>query len=110
MDRIDLLEIIKSPGKHRHEIDSDEFRVEGVPGQPDYGSIHIGMYVGGRCIELKSLKAYLQSFAWEHMSYERVVQTIWRDLWQVYMPKNLVVELKFNARGGLRSTVVKDRW
>jgi len=105
-----LLEVIASPGKHQHEINTDEFRVEGMPGQPDYGCLHIAIECDLRCIELKSLKLYLQSFAFEHMSYERVVETIWHDLYDVLMPHALYVEITFNPRGGLSSTVIKHEY
>jgi len=74
-------------------------------GQPDFGMITISYIAKGKCIELKSLKYYLQSFRNEGIFYENIVNRILDDLVSVLKPKWLEVRGDFSIRGGLNSTV-----
>ena len=75
-------------------------------GQPDFGIITISYIAKNKCIELKSLKLYLQSYRNEGIFYENVINTILDDLVSVTKPKWMEVKGEFSIRGGLNSTVI----
>lgn len=74
-------------------------------GQPDFGVITISYIAAKRCVELKSLKFYLQSFRNEGIFYENVINRILNDLVSVLKPKWMEVKGDFSVRGGLHTTV-----
>ena len=74
-------------------------------GQPDFGTITISYIANLKCIELKSLKLYLQSFRNDGIFYENVINRILDDLLDVTKPKWMEVRGEFTVRGGLQSTV-----
>jgi 7-cyano-7-deazaguanine reductase len=74
-------------------------------GQPDFGTIEI-LYVPDRaCVELKSLKLYIQAFRNQGIFYEDVVNVILDDLVSTVEPRRMTVEGRFNVRGGISSVV-----
>ncbi len=74
-------------------------------GQPDFGTIEI-LYVPDRvCVELKSLKLYIQAFRNQGIFYEDVVNVILDDLVRAVHPRRMTVEGRFNVRGGISSVV-----
>jgi 7-cyano-7-deazaguanine reductase len=75
-------------------------------GQPDFGIITISYIANKKCIELKSLKYYLQSFRNEGIFYENVVNRILDDLVSVTKPKWMEIKGEFSTRGGLNSTIL----
>ncbi len=75
-------------------------------GQPDFGIITISYIANSKCVELKSLKYYLQSFRNEGIYYEDATNRILDDLASVIQPKWLEVKGEFSTRGGLRSTII----
>ncbi|MGB9696439.1 MAG: preQ(1) synthase [Ignavibacteria bacterium] len=75
-------------------------------GQPDFGTITISYIANRKCIELKSLKFYLQSFRNDGIFYENVINRILDDLVAVLKPKWIEVKGEFTTRGGLQSTVI----
>ncbi len=75
-------------------------------GQPDFGVITISYVAGKKCVELKSLKYYLQSFRNEGIFYENVINRILDDLVNLTKPKWMEVRGEFTLRGGLNSTVI----
>jgi 7-cyano-7-deazaguanine reductase len=77
-------------------------------GQPDFGTIIISYIAKKKCVELKSLKLYLQSFRNEGIFYENVINRILDDLVFVLKPKWLEVKGIFTVRGGLNSTVISS--
>jgi 7-cyano-7-deazaguanine reductase len=74
-------------------------------GQPDFATIRITYVANRRCVELKSLKIYLQSFRNEGIFYEDVVNVILDDLVRALRPRRLTVEGSFSVRGGISSIV-----
>lgn len=75
-------------------------------GQPDFGVITISYIAAKKCIELKSLKYYLQSYRNDGIFYENVINRILDDLVHVLKPKWIEVKGEFSVRGGLNSTVI----
>lgn len=74
-------------------------------GQPDFGTITISYIADKKCIELKSLKFYLQSFRNEGIFYENIINRILEDLVKVCKPKWMEVKGVFFVRGGINSEV-----
>ncbi|MBS1492089.1 MAG: NADPH-dependent 7-cyano-7-deazaguanine reductase QueF [Bacteroidetes bacterium] len=75
-------------------------------GQPDFGVITISYVAKTKCVELKSLKYYLQSFRNEGIFYENVINRILDDLTTLLKPKWMEVIGDFTIRGGLQSKVI----
>ncbi|MDO5308277.1 MAG: preQ(1) synthase [Planctomycetia bacterium] len=77
-------------------------------GQPDYGEITIEYIAGKTCVELKSLKFYLQSYRNYGAFYERVTNQILDDLTSTLKPQYMKIEAKFTPRGGMHSEIVVE--
>ena len=74
-------------------------------GQPDFGVITITYTPKKKCVELKSLKFYLQDYRTRGIFYEHVTNTILDDLVITTEPQWMRVEAAFHARGGITETV-----
>jgi 7-cyano-7-deazaguanine reductase len=74
-------------------------------GQPDFGAIEIEYVADKLCVELKSLKFYLQSYRNEGVFYEDVVNRILDDLVAALAPRYMTVTGEFTPRGGMHSMV-----
>ena len=74
-------------------------------GQPDFGTIEIEYVADRLCVELKSLKLYLQSYRNEGVYYEDVVNRILDDLVGALKPRRMTVTGTFRPRGGMHSIV-----
>ena len=74
-------------------------------GQPDFGTIRIRYYPDKLCLELKSLKLYLQGYRSEGIFYETVVNRILEDLVSACKPRKMTLTGDFNARGGITTSV-----
>jgi 7-cyano-7-deazaguanine reductase len=74
-------------------------------GQPDFGTITIAYTPAAKCVELKSLKFYLQSFRNEGIFYENVTNAILDDLVSALAPRWMKIVAAFNSRGGMTETV-----
>ncbi len=74
-------------------------------GQPDFGTIEIEYVPRRRCVELKSLKLYLQGFRNQGIFYEDVINRILDDLVAALAPRRMTVRGRFNTRGGMHSVV-----
>lgn len=74
-------------------------------GQPDFGTITLAYTPAAKCVELKSLKFYLQSFRNEGIFYENVTNAILDDLVGVLSPRWMKIVAAFNSRGGMTETV-----
>jgi len=74
-------------------------------GQPDYGTLTIDYVPAAKCVELKSLKLYLQQYRNMGIFYEHVTNRILDDLTAVLRPRKMTLTVAFNARGGITTTV-----
>jgi 7-cyano-7-deazaguanine reductase len=75
-------------------------------GQPDFGTIRITYVPARLCVELKSLKLYLQGFRDQGIFYEDVINVILDDLVRATRPRTMTVEGRFSVRGGISSIVI----
>ena len=76
-----------------------------VTGQPDFGTITYAYEPADLCVELKSLKLYLQRFRNEGIFYEAVVNRLLDDFIRAAKPRKLTVVGAFTPRGGITTTV-----
>lgn len=76
-----------------------------ITGWPDFGIITIEYVPDKICIELKSLKLYLNSFRNDGIFYESVTNRILDDLVKVCKPRYMLITAEFNVRGGISSVI-----
>ena len=74
-------------------------------GQPDFGVLTITYVPADKCVELKSLKLYLQQFRQEGIFYEHVTNRILDDLVGVMQPRRITLVAAFTPRGGITTKV-----
>ena len=74
-------------------------------GQPDFGTLTFRYVPEAKCVELKSLKLYLQQFRNEGIFYEHVTNRILDDLVSLLAPRQMELTAAFTARGGITTTV-----
>ncbi len=77
-------------------------------GQPDFGTLTITYTPEAKCVELKSLKLYLQQFRNEGIFYETVTNRILDDLVAMIEPREIKLVAAFTARGGISTTVTAE--
>ena len=91
-------------------IDDPEFTsVCPKTGLPDFGTITIRYVPRDRCLELKSLKEYLQAYRNLGIFQENIVNRVLEDVVRWTKPVWAEVKGDFRPRGGI-STVVIARW
>lgn len=94
---------------YRIEIVAPEFTsVCPKTGQPDYGTLTITYIPDRLCVELKSLKLYLQSFRNEGIFYEHATNAILDDLAAVTKPRYMKLVAAFTPRGGISTSVTAE--
>jgi 7-cyano-7-deazaguanine reductase len=74
-------------------------------GQPDFAVIRIRYVAAASCIELRSLKTYLQSFRNDGIFYEDVTNLVLDDLVAVSAPRWMQIETTWTVRGGIHSII-----
>jgi 7-cyano-7-deazaguanine reductase len=74
-------------------------------GFPDFATIHIEYQPGKYCVELKSLKLYINGFRDKHIFHEDVANLILDDMVQLLEPEYMKVFADFNIRGNIHTTV-----
>lgn len=74
-------------------------------GLPDFGIIALHYMPEKSCLELKSLKNYINAYRNLGIFYENAVNRILRDAVAASKPVWAVVRGEFTPRGGMRTTV-----
>ena len=77
-------------------------------GHPDFGKITLEYIPDNLCVELKSLKLYLNSFRSDGIFYESATNKILDDLVSVCQPRYMKITADFNVRGGISSVIVAE--
>ena len=91
-------------------IDDPEFTsVCPKTGLPDFGQLTIRYMPAKHCLELKSLKEYLQSYRNLGIFQENVVNRVLDDVVKWAKPVWAEVTGEFRPRGGISTTIVA-RW
>lgn len=105
-DKLETFENQYPQRDYKIEIVAPEFTsVCPKTGQPDFGVLTITYTPRVKCIELKSLKLYLQSFRNEGIFYENVTNAILDDIVAVISPQWMKIEAAFSPRGGITTKV-----
>ena len=74
-------------------------------GQPDFGRLTISYVPREKCVELKSLKLYLQQYRNQGIFYEHATNRILDDLVAAVRPRRMTLTAAFTPRGGITTTV-----
>jgi len=77
-------------------------------GQPDFGTIIIEYCPDKKCIELKSLKYYMQNYRNKGIFYEALTNQIIDDLAGAAKPRWMKVTSRFTPRGGITTEVTAE--
>jgi len=80
-----------------------------VTGQPDFGTIVVQYAPADTCVELKSLKVYLQAFRNEGIFYEDVTNVILSALASACAPKWIRIRTTWTVRGGIQSVITAQQ-
>jgi 7-cyano-7-deazaguanine reductase len=95
--------------KHRRytvEFDCPEFTcVCPASGFPDFATINIRYVPKDWCVELKSLKLYINQFRDRGIFHEDVVNVILDDLVKLLQPWEMEVVGDFNVRGNIKTII-----
>ncbi len=78
-------------------------------GFPDFGVIHIKYQPREKCVELKSLKLYINSYRDRRIFHEGAVNQILTDLVAACEPWEMEVWGDFNVRGNIK-TIIRTRY
>jgi 7-cyano-7-deazaguanine reductase len=74
-------------------------------GLPDFGIIRLVYVPKDSCLELKSLKAYINGYRNLGIFNENAVNRILEDVVRACRPVRVIVVGEFNPRGGIKSVV-----
>jgi len=111
-DKQSILETFENPHPARDytiEIVAPEFTsVCPKTGQPDFGVLTFTYVADKVCVELKSLKLYLQSFRNDGIFYEDITNRMLDDLVAVVQPRRMTLVAKFTPRGGISSIITAE--
>jgi 7-cyano-7-deazaguanine reductase len=95
--------------KHRRytvEFDCPEFTcVCPASGFPDFATINIRYVPKDWCVELKSLKLYINQYRDRGIFHEDVVNVILDDLVKLLQPWEMEVVGDFNVRGNIKTII-----
>jgi 7-cyano-7-deazaguanine reductase len=72
---------------------------------PDFATLRLEYVPNERCVELKSLKLYINSFRDIKIFHEHVVNVILEDFVAACDPLEVQLEGDFNVRGNIKTTV-----
>jgi 7-cyano-7-deazaguanine reductase len=72
---------------------------------PDFGTINLKYVPNERCVELKSLKLYINSFRGVKIFHEHVINVILEDFVAACDPLKVEIEGDFNVRGNIKTVV-----
>jgi 7-cyano-7-deazaguanine reductase len=72
---------------------------------PDFATLRLEYVPNERCVELKSLKLYINSFRDVKVFHEHVVNVILEDFVAACDPLEVQLEGDFNVRGNIKTTV-----
>jgi 7-cyano-7-deazaguanine reductase len=76
---------------------------------PDFAVIRLSYVPNERCIELKSLKMYINSFREVKIFHEHVVNVILEDFVKACDPLKVRIEGDFHVRGNIK-TIVRAKY
>ncbi|HKR59712.1 MAG TPA: preQ(1) synthase [Pyrinomonadaceae bacterium] len=72
---------------------------------PDFATIRLQYVPNERCVELKSLKLYINSFRNVKIFHEHVINVILEDFTRACDPLSVEIEGDFHIRGNIKTVV-----
>jgi 7-cyano-7-deazaguanine reductase len=75
---------------------------------PDFATIKIEYIPHKYCIELKSLKYYMNFYRYIGIFHEHAVNRIMEDFVAACQPRWVKITGDFNPRGGIKTTVIRE--
>jgi 7-cyano-7-deazaguanine reductase len=72
---------------------------------PDFATMRVEYVPRERCVELKSLKLYINSFRNVKVFHEHVINIILEDFVSACDPLSVEIEGDFNVRGNIKTTI-----
>ena len=72
---------------------------------PDFATIRLTYVPHDRCVDLKSLKLYINSFRNVKIFHEHVINVILEDFVRACGPLRVAIERDFNVRGNIKTVV-----
>lgn len=103
------LEVFENPEKsRRYEIEftcPEWTALCPRSGFPDFGTIHIKYEPRESCLELKSLKLYINSYRTARIFHEGAVNKILTDFVKACAPWKMEVWGDFNVRGNIKTII-----
>jgi 7-cyano-7-deazaguanine reductase len=76
-----------------------------ISGFPDFATLYVEYQPDEYCVELKSLKLYINSFRDKGIFHEDVANRVLDDLVELLHPKYMSVLADFNVRGNIHTTI-----
>lgn len=76
-----------------------------LSGFPDFATIYFRYVPDERCVELKSLKLYINRFRTQYVFHEDVVNHLLDDFVEIVDPKWVEVVGDFNVRGNIKTVI-----
>ncbi|HEY4025683.1 MAG TPA: preQ(1) synthase [Candidatus Dormibacteraeota bacterium] len=77
-----------------------------ISGFPDFATLYVRYVPGPRCVELKSIKLYVNRFRDQGVFHEDVANRVLSDLVGLLEPRYCEVIADFNVRGNIKTVVV----
>ena len=77
-------------------------------GFPDFATMHVRYVPGARCVELRSLKLYINGYRDRSIFHEDAVNLVLDDLVALLAPRYCEVVGDFNVRGNIK-TVIRSK-
>ena len=103
---IEVFENVYSDRDFRIDLEFPEFTaICPKTGLPDFGVIYISYRPRAVCLELKSVKEYLNSYRDLGIFHENVTNRVCDDLARAARPTYLRVHADYNVRGGIKTRV-----
>jgi 7-cyano-7-deazaguanine reductase len=75
---------------------------------PDFATLILSFVPDELCIELKSFKEYLLAYRNRGIFRENVINKVSDDIVRAIRPRSLRLEGRFNNRGGIQTTVIRE--
>jgi 7-cyano-7-deazaguanine reductase len=72
---------------------------------PDFATIRLEYVPHERCVELKSLKLYINSFREVKIFHEHVINVVLEDFVKACDPLSVAIEGDFHVRGNIKTVV-----
>ena len=107
--RIETFKNIYSDRDYEIRMETAEFTcVCPKTGLPDFAELVLTYVPDKLCLELKSFKEYLMAYRDQGIFHENAVNKILDDIVATVKPRRARLEGKFNSRGGIQTTVVRE--